>query len=545
MYLDRPLVLILSSGSWPDISAGNAVIAYEHDDHIYYFNDESTTPWQETNAGIRRHRYIYRYEATTGIMSASLAGTWGSASRQWIGPTIGEPIANYRKLENYQRVYTTLNALLDEFAIPAQYRTAQKVSLTCSFTVRYHIWKQDQQKWLGVWVDIGGLQDMGTVDFTLTQEYTIEITDFPAADLRFVQEECSVSLPHLHLATEPVTFTVTWVNSYVPDHDTRQWVVVAWCQGIAKAQWVGIVKQDQNGKQTVTFTSNAQTLLGRTPQVGETIQVIFEAYRDTISLANATGRVTISIPFLGLPPADPKILSELCSCTVNEYHPVAPTDRVGFTIVLEKSETGHDSYPTQSVWLAAIWQPTGKMTLLWTGSFPAGTPAATRITQSFTLTPEQLAGQSITTEQYANVLFYTGNGAQYQSGLPYGFAARLAVVPPPTPQYGTIEVDANIAAAPFTLSGPASYSGKTPWKNTQAPAGTYHLSWGEVQGYVKPAGSTKQLSADGRISFQGIYEESGEPPEPPEPPTEAKIPIAIIGTCAGAAVVLWAAGRRR
>lgn len=72
-------------------------------------------------------------------------------------------------------------------------------------------------------------------------------------------------------------------------------------------------------------------------------------------------------------------------------------------------------------------------------------------------------------------------------------------------QTGSIQVTSMPSGAPFSLSGPANYSGTTPWNKTGVPVGTYTISWGQMSGYTPPASETRALGPSGSISFSGIY----------------------------------------
>jgi len=71
---------------------------------------------------------------------------------------------------------------------------------------------------------------------------------------------------------------------------------------------------------------------------------------------------------------------------------------------------------------------------------------------------------------------------------------------------GTIQVDSNLTGAGFSLQGPADYSGTTPWSETDAPVGTYTITWDEMTGYETPSQEDKTLEADETIHFYGDYE---------------------------------------
>ncbi len=70
---------------------------------------------------------------------------------------------------------------------------------------------------------------------------------------------------------------------------------------------------------------------------------------------------------------------------------------------------------------------------------------------------------------------------------------------------GTVEVTSNIGA-PYTVTGPATYTGIGDWTYDDSPVGDYTIDWGDVAGYVTPADETLTLIEDGTITFDGQYE---------------------------------------
>jgi hypothetical protein len=75
------------------------------------------------------------------------------------------------------------------------------------------------------------------------------------------------------------------------------------------------------------------------------------------------------------------------------------------------------------------------------------------------------------------------------------------------PIVGTITVTTNNAASTFTVTGPATYSGSgTTWTQTNAPVGTYTLTFNSVTGYSTPASSSQTIVNGGdTIAFIGTY----------------------------------------
>ncbi len=82
-------------------------------------------------------------------------------------------------------------------------------------------------------------------------------------------------------------------------------------------------------------------------------------------------------------------------------------------------------------------------------------------------------------------------------------------------QTGSIEVTSTPSGASFSLSGPASYSGYTPWSKTSAPVGTYTITWGPMSSYTPPPSETQTLSPGGSISFSGVYQTIQQEPSIP------------------------------
>jgi hypothetical protein len=79
----------------------------------------------------------------------------------------------------------------------------------------------------------------------------------------------------------------------------------------------------------------------------------------------------------------------------------------------------------------------------------------------------------------------------------------------PVPLPGSIQVTANVTA-PFTLTGPNnySYSGITPWNQSDLTAGNYTVTWGAITGHITPPLQTQSLSSAGNLVFSGEYQPS-------------------------------------
>jgi len=72
---------------------------------------------------------------------------------------------------------------------------------------------------------------------------------------------------------------------------------------------------------------------------------------------------------------------------------------------------------------------------------------------------------------------------------------------------GTINVTTNLAAATFTINGPATYSGSgMSFTQPDAPTGTYTITFGAVPGFIAPMSQTQTLAPGGAITFSGTYQ---------------------------------------
>lgn len=99
---------------------------------------------------------------------------------------------------------------------------------------------------------------------------------------------------------------------------------------------------------------------------------------------------------------------------------------------------------------------------------------------------------------------------------PWSFSVQDDQPPPPNPK-GTIAVTTNRPEANFTISGPATYicvdnCAGTPWAKTDAPIGTYSITFHSITGYNTPADSSETLVNGGTISFYGDYQPTSENP---------------------------------
>lgn len=73
------------------------------------------------------------------------------------------------------------------------------------------------------------------------------------------------------------------------------------------------------------------------------------------------------------------------------------------------------------------------------------------------------------------------------------------------PPVGTITVTTNNDGASFSISGPNNFNGSGTFWTTQAPTGSYTVTFNDITHYNTPSGSTKSLAANESITFNGTY----------------------------------------
>lgn len=122
------------------------------------------------------------------------------------------------------------------------------------------------------------------------------------------------------------------------------------------------------------------------------------------------------------------------------------------------------------------------------------------------LSAAEVAAQSLSPTSFSNVTVYTYNGGSATCGgspCPSLPPMELLVVS----QTGAISVTTNLAAAAFTIAGPATFSGSGASATfNNAPAGAYTITFGSVPGYTTPTLQTQTLSVGETITFSGIYQ---------------------------------------
>ncbi len=179
----------------------------------------------------------------------------------------------------------------------------------------------------------------------------------------------------------------------------------------------------------------------------------------------------------------------------------------------------------------AVYQPTN-LTLSWSGGDPNGDTVTYTVyldtssnptTQrcSGTSTSCSISGLSYSTIYYWKVVASDGKASAINDPV-WNFTTQtllLPVQPYPkkplprlplenlTPIYNTqIKVSTNIESATFTISGHATYfgSGKS-WNQSNAPPGTYTITYGSVGIHNTPPSETKTLYNGESIVFSGYY----------------------------------------
>ena len=82
-------------------------------------------------------------------------------------------------------------------------------------------------------------------------------------------------------------------------------------------------------------------------------------------------------------------------------------------------------------------------------------------------------------------------------------------------QVGTVVInpEPDSINVPWTLTGPYSYSQSGTGDQTlnSLPIGDYTIAWGDVPGWTKPAGETKEVTNGGSTTFAGTYTDAGIP----------------------------------
>lgn len=236
------------------------------------------------------------------------------------------------------------------------------------------------------------------------------------------------------------------------------------------------------------------------------------------------------------PAANPIIAPDRCTCSKTENDEVLPTDMIHFEIAVDRNTPNWNQYATKAFYVGVSCK--GYTQVLWTGRFEAGQLS---LKIPIDITPAALANEPLSSEQYIYPRFIAGNGEVYNSMDAGWFKQFTLQIIPIVGPHGTISVQSTPSGATFTISGPVSLGGMTPYPAVNAPAGTYTITWGSMVGYTKPAPSTKLLADGASITFNGVYIEGAEPPPPPPDGTNKGLIVAGVG---GAGLMLWALLRK-
>jgi hypothetical protein len=71
---------------------------------------------------------------------------------------------------------------------------------------------------------------------------------------------------------------------------------------------------------------------------------------------------------------------------------------------------------------------------------------------------------------------------------------------------GSVSVTSDPSGASFSLSGPSSYSGTTPFAANDALIGNYTITWGDLEGYDAPPADTNTVAENDTVTFNGRYD---------------------------------------
>lgn len=224
------------------------------------------------------------------------------------------------------------------------------------------------------------------------------------------------------------------------------------------------------------------------------VSLATSAWGTTYSLGN------FSMSSLGLGASSPKTVSvTIPSVSPGYYYVTVFTD--GFQAIAESNENNNigSTYPSR----ISITKPTPKYTLT-TSVSPWGSGSVSPGSGSY----DEGTRVALTASPASGYIFdHWGGGASGTSTtVTITMNSNKSITAYFVQDTGTINVTSNPSGAPFNLSGPASYSGTTPWSNTNAVVGTYTIIWDSLSGYSTPPSETKILERDGTIFFRGVYQ---------------------------------------
>ena len=287
-------------------------------------------------------------------------------------------------------------------------------------------------------------------------------------------------------------------------------------------------------KQTFGFDVTLANMLGQSGTITPgTYTIRMRTLKGEIESDFIDYTVVVNAP----PLPKPHIVDALTVNGLSSTDVVTPDQTIDFHIVLERAAEVTD-HLSDEAWLAVLCN--GKVTPLWTGTFPAGDPGSTRVALDYHYSLNELSGTLINTNSIQLVSLLAGNGTVPDVEVFTGQKSWNIWVDVPNPvDTGAIQVSSTPSGAPFTLTGPATFQGTTPWEDSNAPAGAYKITWGAMTGYVRPDDSSQALDSGGAIAFDGTYTAGVEPP------AESKSwlgPALLVMAAAG--VAIWAARRK-
>jgi hypothetical protein len=89
--------------------------------------------------------------------------------------------------------------------------------------------------------------------------------------------------------------------------------------------------------------------------------------------------------------------------------------------------------------------------------------------------------------------------------LPYEGSITFHGIYIPVPETNIIQINSSPEGASFILKGPTTYTGTTPRKISNAPVGTYTLTWQPMPGYLTPSPQTVTMEEGGSWSGTIVY----------------------------------------
>ncbi len=493
------------------------------------------TPWHNQNSA---EKYRYVYELATNSAGICLfdfviqGGTEVSVS----APCNATDMGTYWQMGTQGASWTTVQQWLDNYhlTIPTY---PNQVEVRCRKTVTYNI--IEEYKFALAPTEI---RPKGTVTFNLIDGVYFMVNDYPQPAMLFVEGGCSVAPAFVRVSDDMVRLTLSWVNYYVPDHDTYPYVLEIHAPSGIVLSSQNTVKAGSNGAGSNAWDFRAAGLLGRAPIAGRSFQLI--AYLKQAVNGTGTSSAAFTLQEAPMPAPNPVVEASACTSSKSAAEATKPTEGVTFNVTIHRHTPGEDWYPTTSCYIGCSCK--GYQQKLWSGVFPANT---TSLTIPLTLSPNQLANENIVDQQYIYPKFITGNGAAYNSAdetVSYwvpngeGFGGGLQVIPLEGPQ-GHIHVHSTPPGATFSVTGPEEFMGITPYDfNYAYPVGTYTIHWNNMIDYTAPPNQTLTLGAGSTISFEGDY--TGGTVIPVEPGSKAGLVLLLAG---GLGLMALALRRRR